>query len=134
MKKIFLPVFVLTYSIIITGIVLFQQNNNENNLLEYIFVSVIFLFFVLGIYLNYKRDRNSKLGFPEDDELSKKISQKAAAVSFYFSLILWVILIYVESKINLKIEYLFSIGIIGMSVFYVISWIIINIKGLENEE
>lgn len=47
---------------------------------------------------------------PEEDELSKKVTQKTAATSYYVSLFHWLVLIYIHSHGTINIDCLLSIG------------------------
>jgi len=133
MKKIFLPIFILTWTLVLTGLWIIQPSNSTSSVLEYIFVGVIFLFFLLGGYFGYGRMKRKKHGLPEEDELSKKIAQKSAAISFYFSLVLWLALIFIQSHFFIDIKWLLSSGMIGMAIIFVISWLIINNQGIDEE-
>ena len=134
MKKVFLPIFILTYVLILSGIWITKpENNSTPSFLEYVFIGILLVFFTISIYLWYRRIKRKKQGFPEDDEMSKKIAQKAAAISYYISLFLWLVLIYLHNKIIIDIQYLFTIGIIGMAVIFVLCWVIFNFKGIKDE-
>ncbi|MBN1251965.1 MAG: DUF2178 domain-containing protein [Bacteroidales bacterium] len=132
MRKIFLPIFIITFSLVISGITLFQSKQSiEPSFLEYVFVGILIIFFVLGLYFSLERIQNKKNVFAEEDELFRKISEKASSVSYYFSLLLWVILICVQNNTYLDIKWIFLIGIIGMASMYVFSWLIIKSLGFE---
>jgi len=137
MKKLFLPLFIVTYVVILSGIWIFQTGSLEESsshlFTEYFYVGVISVFFVIGIYIGYQRIKRRKQGLPEEDEMSKRITQKAAATSFYISLFLWLLLIYIQDRILTDIRILFGYGIIGMALIFVISWFIYNYKGVINE-
>jgi peptidoglycan/LPS O-acetylase OafA/YrhL len=133
MKKVFLPIFILTWTLVLTGLWIIQPSNSTSSVLEYIFVGVIFLFFLLGGYLGYGRIKRKKQGLPEEDELSIKIAQKSAAISFYLSLVLWLALIFIQSHFTIDIKWLLSSGMIGMAIIFVISWLIINNQGIDEK-
>lgn len=133
MKKVFLPIFILTWTLVLTGLWIIQPSKSTSTALEYIFVVVIFLFFLLGGYLGYGRMKRKKQGLPEEDELSIKIAQKSAAISFYLSLVLWLTLIFIQSHFFIDIKWLLSFGMIGMAIIFVISWLIINNQGIDEK-
>jgi len=133
MKRIFLPIFILTWTLVLTGLWIIQPSNSTSSVLEYIFVGVIFLFFLLGGYLGYGRMKRTKQGLPEEDELSRKIAQKSAAISFYLSVGLWLTLIFIQSHFLIDIKWLLSSGMIGMAIFFFISWLIINNQGINEK-
>ena len=134
MKKVFLPIFVLTWIIVLTGLWLVQPANSSSSVLEYVFIGVLLVFFIMGIYLAYGRIKRKKQGLHEEDELSRKVAQKAAAISYYLSLFLWLVLIYMQSHVIINIKWLFSTGMIGMAIIFVISWVIINNRGINDEK
>ncbi|HNU77365.1 MAG: hypothetical protein QM301_00045 [Bacteroidota bacterium] len=93
-----------------------------------VLVVVGFAFFlVLKIAGSYKR------GEPAEDELSKKVLQKTAAVSYYVSLYIWVFLIYLNDRITMDTEQLLGTGILAMAVTFGVLWLIVNQRGIRNE-
>jgi len=133
MKKVFLPIFILTWTLVLSGLWIIQPSNSTSSVLEYIFVGIIFLFFLLGGYFGYGRMKRKNKGLPEEDELSIKIAQKSAAISFYLSLVLWLALIFIQSHFTYDIKWLLSSGMIGMAIIFVISWLIINKQGIDEK-
>ena len=103
-------------------------------MIEYIFIGIIILFFILGITFAYGRIKRKQKGFPEDDELSRMVTLKSAAVSYYLSLAIWLILIYIQSKINIDTKWILASGIMGMSIVFILTWTVINVKGIGNEK
>ncbi|GAI79220.1 unnamed protein product [marine sediment metagenome] len=134
MKKVFLPIFILTWVLVLSGLWIVQPGNSTSSLLEYVFIGVLLAFFGLGAYFAYGRIKRKKQGLPEDDELSRKVAQKAAAISYYLSLFLWLVLIYIQSHVIINIKWLFSTGMIGMAIIFIISWVIINNRGIKDEK
>ncbi len=134
MKKIFLPVFIITYVVILAGIGIFQTGMIDGNhkLTEYIFVGVISILFLIGIILSIKRYRSEKQGLPVDDEMSIKIVNKSASYSYYLSLFIWLVLIFIQSRTNLVGSILMGYGIIGMAAMFILYFIYFNFKGVKN--
>lgn len=137
MKRIFLPLFIVTYAVILSGIWIFQTGSlkdSQNYLFtEYFYIGIISIFLILGIYVGYRRMKRKKEGFPEEDEMSRKIAQKAAANSFYLSLFLWLALIYIQDRSDADIRIFFGYGMIGMALIFVFSWFFYQYKGLLHE-
>lgn len=131
MKTIFWPVFILTWSLVLSGLWIIQPNEAPASLLEFIFVGIIVVFFALGLYFGYSRFRKKQQGFPEDDEMSQKITQKAAALSFYIGVFLWVILIYIQSHTAVGLNWILASGMIGMALTFLICWSILSISGVK---
>ncbi len=134
MKTNFSPIFMLTWALVLTGLWIVQPIESASPILEYIFVGIILIFFLIGFYLGYSRNKRKKQGFPDEDELSKKIVQKAAAISFYSSILLWLLLIYLYSHLQIEIKWLLSIGMIGMAILFISIWLVINNIGIKNEK
>ena len=137
MKKVFLPVLILTFVLIITGIRIFHSGITEKSefltAFEFIYVAFILIFFFIGNFFWIKRIKSAKSGLPEEDELSKRISQKASSVSFYISLFLWLVLLFILQSKIIQPEILFGFGFIGMAVTFIITWLIFNSRGIGNE-
>ena len=137
MKRIFIPVFILTMVLIIAGIWIFQTGSPPKNSgflsSEIIFIVAIVILFIVSMFFAIKRLKNRKQGLPEEDELSKKIFNKAGAKSFFVSLFLWLALLYVHNHSAVDTEILFGYGIIGMAFIFIIFTVIFNIRGIKDE-
>lgn len=137
MKKIFLPLFAVTYATILAGISIFQTDAMEitptSLTAEYIYVGFISILFLLGIYVGYARMKRRKEGFPAEDEMSRKITQKAAANSFYLSLFLWTVLIFLQGWQGIDSRIFFGYGMIGMALIFVLNWFFYQNRGFEHE-
>ena len=135
MKRVFIPVFTLTMVLIIAGIWIFQTVDPPKDSVasEIIFVAAIVILFIVSIFLSIKRLKNRKLGLPEEDELSKKIMNKAGAKSFFVSLFLWLTLLYIHNHTTVDTEILFGYGIIGMAFIFITFTIIFSIRGIKDE-
>ena len=137
MKIIFLPVFILSSVLMISGIVVFQSEIMESTTLnfisEIIHVFVIVIIIIIGIILANKRRRLEEEGLAAGDELSERILYKTGLISFYGSLILWLILIYVQMNTQIFKGLAFSYGFIGMALIFLVTWTILNIKGIHDE-
>ncbi len=134
--KIFFPFSLLSGFMVVSGIRLFQSGLNEDTTIllvsEILHVIMIAILFILGIIQGIKRKRATEEGFPEDDELSEKIVRKSAGISFYFTLFIWLILLFVNSFIEIDSRVIFSYGFIGMSLTFVITWLVINSQGIKD--
>ena len=137
MKKLFLPISILTIILVLAGILIFQAGAPDNSALfmyaEIIYVGILALFFILGIYFGIKRITASNEGFPEEDELSRKIIQKAGAMSFYISLCFWLIALYMQLDNIADIRLLFGFGFVGSAMTFVVTWSVLNIRGIADE-
>ena len=133
MKKIVLPVFFITFVVILAAIQIFQTGiNNNKPVSEYIFIGVIVTLFLVGIILSIKRLKSTKQGLPEEDEMSIKTFNKAASISFYISLLIWLIIIYVLRNDIGNTNVIIGYGIIGMALTFILNIIYFQIRGIND--
>ena len=138
MKIVFIPVFILSAVLMISGILIFQSENIDrttslNFISEIIHVTTIIVLLIIGIYFGRKRLNMEKEGLAKDDELSQRILHKTGFYTFYSSLLFWLLLLYIKMKSSLNTELVFSYGFIGMSLIFIIIFFIFNKTGLKNE-
>ena len=94
---------------------------------------VIIVIVGFAVYLAINRFRSVRRGEPAEDELSKKILQKASSFSYYASLYLWIVMIFVNDRTKMDSEVLIGTGILGMAVIWVGFVIFFRIRGVKNE-
>ena len=98
-----------------------------------IFIPLILLIIIgFGIFIGVRRIRSIKSGQPAEDELSRKIMQKASSASYYFSIYLWLLLMYLSDKSEWETHTLIGAGILGMAIILVLCWIFFKMIGLKN--
>ncbi|MEN8248531.1 MAG: hypothetical protein ABFS32_06335 [Bacteroidota bacterium] len=138
MKKFTFQVIFLAYVLILSGIWIYQtgavDENTTSKISEVILVVMIASFLILAIYLIVKRNMLKKSGSSTDDELTFKITQKAAASAYYVSLVVWLVLIYWQSHILASSNVMIGYGVIAMALSYVFFWLYYNAKGIGYEE
>jgi len=132
MKKS-LIVFIVAGLVLITTGLWFFTSVKEFNTMDLLHFGVITLIVAFAIFVGFKRLSNAKRGEPVEDELSKKIFQKTAAISYYVSLYIWVFLIFLKDRVKFETEELLGTGILAMAVTFGISWLILNFKGIKND-
>jgi hypothetical protein len=134
--KLFFPFSLLSGFMVVSGIRLFQSGFHEDTTMllvsEILHMVMILVLFILGIIQGVKRKRATEEGFPEDDELSEKIVRKSAGISFYLTLFIWLILLFINSFVEVDSRLIFSYGFIGMSLTFVITWLVINSQGIKD--
>lgn len=111
----------------------FNSNSSINfgeNILQFLVILVLVIF---GIFFGIRRFKSEKRGEPAEDELSKKIMQKAASISYFISLYLWLLLMYISGEGYAETEVLFGWGILGMGVIFAVTWVIIYFFGTNKE-
>ena len=139
MKGIYLPLLAITAVMAITGIELFQVKPVDpagSKTAELIYVIMLAVIFGLGIVLAIKRSRELKMGLPVEDELSRHILNRAGSITFFISLLIWLIVLYTEvhKVIDIEAMYLFSFGLIAVCFVFLISWTVINFGGAGHEK
>ncbi|HHV03374.1 MAG: hypothetical protein M0P40_03215 [Bacteroidales bacterium] len=132
MKKSVIVFIVAGLVLISTGLWFFASVK-EFNTMDLLHFGVIILIVGFTFFVGFKRLRNAKRGEPVEDELSKKILQKTAAISYYISLYIWVFLIFLKDRVEIETEELLGTGILAMAMTFGISWLILNFKGIKND-
>ena len=134
MKSIYLPIFILTWALVLSGMWIIRPGSTDSTMLEYIYVGVIMCFFILSNVFWYKRIQRIRKKLPTDDELSKMVDQKSAGLAYYSSIILWLCLILLQLLFNIEMKWIIAFGVIGMAFLYVICWIVIYNKTYKYEK
>jgi hypothetical protein len=123
--------------IVTVGIWIFQSGSETEVVTskapEIIHVLIIATLFIFGIFIAYTRIKNEKQGLPSEDELSKKIRQKAAAWSYYFSLYVWVAALYLFHESNLEGNIIIGGGVLAMAILFGIFNLVFYKIGSINE-
>jgi peptidoglycan/LPS O-acetylase OafA/YrhL len=124
---------------IIVGLVLastgiwFFTSNTQGKPFEWGGFAVILLLIAFAVFIGIRRLTSERRGEPVEDELSKKVLQRAAALSYYISLYMWVAMIYIKDRVKLDTEEILGAGILGMAVIFAVSWLFFHFKGVSNE-
>lgn len=128
-----LIVFIVTGLVLMTTGLWFFTSFENFNKMDILHIGLITLIVGFAVFVGLKRLRSEKLGEPIEDELSKKILQKTAAISYYISLYIWVFLIFLKDRVEFETEELLGTGILAMAVTFVIAWLILNFNGIKND-
>ncbi|MHC1706039.1 MAG: hypothetical protein AB9842_00820 [Bacteroidales bacterium] len=132
MKKV-LIVFLVAGIVLLTTALWFFSSAGELKAMDMLHFAVILLVVAFALFVGYKRLTSVKRGEPAEDELTKRVLQKSAAVSYYVSLYIWVFLIFLKDRVTFDTEELLGTGILAMALTFGISWLIINFKGFRND-
>jgi hypothetical protein len=76
----------------------------------------------------------SKKGLTTEDELSKKIREKAASHSFAISFYLWTMILAFTIDSGIDGKTLLEVGLIGMCLIYGGFWFYYYNKGIDSED
>ncbi|NVJ84831.1 MAG: hypothetical protein HWE15_00900 [Algoriphagus sp.] len=97
------------------------------------YLGIIALILVFAVFLLIRRIKSWKVGEPQEDELSKKVMVRTAALSYYVSLYLWVFLLYMQDRVTFDKDRLIGIGILGMAIIFALSWVFHHFRGVPND-
>jgi len=131
MKKSIIAIFTLA-TLILTGLFIYQSKM-ELNTTDVIQVIIIGILALLGLFVGLQRILSVKKGEPVEDEYTKKILQKSASKSYYFSLYWWLVILYINNNKSIDSESLIGYGIVGMAVILGLTWLFYYIMGIRNE-
>jgi peptidoglycan/LPS O-acetylase OafA/YrhL len=125
-------IFIIAALVLITSAIWFFLSYKGSSIMENFHFLVITLLVVFALFIGVKRISSEKRGEPSEDEMSKKVMQKAASLSYFISLYLWVFMIYIKDKVTMDVEVLMGSGILGMAVIFALSWLYFNFRGIRN--
>lgn len=130
-KEILMIVFVAT---VVLGVVLWFTNLTKPVTFEVIAqIGIVILLVGFAVYIAVSRIKSAKDGLKPEDELSKKIRQKALATSYLVSLYWWLFLGFYSDKKEFACHTIIGMGILGMAVLFAGFWVYYNYKGNYNE-
>ncbi|OGU58530.1 MAG: hypothetical protein A2X64_01415 [Ignavibacteria bacterium GWF2_33_9] len=132
MKKSYL-VFIVATLVLISAILWFYNSGTSFKILDNLHLVVIFVVVFFAVFIGVRRFTSERRGEPSEDELSKKIMQKASSASYYISLYLWLLLMYIADKGKYETDVLFGSGILGMALIFFLTWVFFYFRGLRNE-
>jgi peptidoglycan/LPS O-acetylase OafA/YrhL len=132
MKKTVL-VFIVSALVVVTTVIWILTSGTAFKPADLVMYGVIIVVVGFALFIGYKRLTSVKKGEPAEDELSKKVLQKTAAMSYYISLYLWLAVMYVSDKMDYETHVFLSAGILGMAVIYALCWLVYNFRGVHNE-
>ena len=131
MKKPYYLIFAIS-AIAVAALFILKSNGisiGENFTLPIILSVVVVFAIIVGV----RRFKSLKQGEPAEDEYSKKIMQKTAAYSFYVSLYLWLVVSYFSDGSEMDTQQVIGLGVVGMAIVFVVSWVFVKLLGLRNE-
>ena len=131
MNKSYLAILI-SAMVLVTTIIWFFNTKMIPGLPEIIQYGVIIVLVAFGIYVGISRLKSVKRGEPVEDELSKKILQKASSTSYYISIYMWLAVAYMSDKTKLESHTLIGAGILGMAVLFCLCWIIYRVMGMKD--
>lgn len=125
--------FVVIVLVLVSITVWLLGTSGRFNYVDVFQFGVIVVVVGFALFLGLKRVGSLKRGEPAEDEMSKKVLQKTAAISYYISLYMCVFMIYLKDRVTMDTEQLLGTGILGMAVTYGVVWLVINRRGIRTE-
>ncbi|MEQ8477548.1 hypothetical protein [Fulvivirga sp.] len=109
------------------------------NEFAYGIIAVMLLIVGFVIYFGIQALKDAKSGLNPVDELSKTITEKAAAIAFRISIFMWLFGLFAldmfpVDSVN-KAKFVIAIGMVGMTLIFLITRIYLSRVGInENED
>lgn len=115
--------FIIPIGILALAGLWFFKSEGPYSVLAYILLGAMILIASLQLYFANKAFQNERSGLTPEDELSKRVREKAAANAFKISVYMWtfIILFFIDMDTGAKI--ILGLGLIGMGLTYLISWL-----------
>jgi hypothetical protein len=132
MKKSHLVILVAAMVLLSVFVWVFQSGFT-GTVSEIVQFGVVFLVVTFGFYIGYRRLNSEKRGEPAEDELSRRMLRKASSLSFYVSLYIWLIVLYLTEESKFEGHTLVAGGILAMAASFVACWLFVKWRGLSNE-
>jgi peptidoglycan/LPS O-acetylase OafA/YrhL len=126
-------IFAVAVLLIVSSTIWFAYAASNFDMIEFFPRIILFIVGGLAIFIGIRRISGIKRGEPAEDELSKKIQVKTASISYYISIYLWLFIGFFSYRLNIENHTLIGVGIAGMALVYVLSWVIISLRGLRDE-
>jgi len=121
-----------TLGIILLGLWVYMAKEPFNTI-GYLIFGLSILMIGFGLYFRLQRFNNEKSGLNPDDELSKKIKEKAGSKAFSFSIYMWVFIILFLIDMEPRDKIIIGLGILGMGFIFFLNWLYYTKVGISDE-
>jgi peptidoglycan/LPS O-acetylase OafA/YrhL len=126
-------VFVVTLMVIVTVALWISATPGKLSTTDLLSLGVLLIVVGFAIFIGFRRLSSARKGEPAEDELSKKVQLRAAAISYYISIYIWLAILFIKDRVKLDSDEMIGAGILGMAITWAISWLIIHLRGIRNE-
>jgi drug/metabolite transporter (DMT)-like permease len=99
----------------------------------YIILGLAILAIGFGLYFKIQRYNSERAGLNSNDELSKRIREKAAAKTFSISIYLWLFVILFLVGPEPRIKLIMAIGLMVMGLVFFLHWFYYSKIGISDE-
>ena len=120
-------------SIFLLSIWLYQTDKSFD-MVAYAILGLSVLIIGINLYIKIKGFKEERMGLASEDELSKGIKEKAAAKAFRYSIFMWVFIILFFIEIEPKAKIVIGIGVLGMAVVFLLTWLYLSMNGIAHED
>jgi peptidoglycan/LPS O-acetylase OafA/YrhL len=114
------------------GAWVYYSKNNSLEIADLMQYAIIVVLVAFALIIGIRRLKSERRGEPAEDELSKKIMQKAASTAYYISLYWWLVMSYLSENWEMETGSVIGRGILGMALIFVLSWFFYKMKGVES--
>lgn len=104
------------------------------NTIGYLIFGLSILAIGFGFYIKVQRFNSQKMGLTPDDELSKRIKEKAAAKAFSLSICMWVFIILFLIDMEPRDKIIIGLGLISMGLIFFLNWFYYSKVGISDED
>lgn len=125
-------IFAVVILIIASLILWYLSMGTRVDSVDYVQFIVIAILVLFAVYFGVNRLKSERRGEPAEDEMSLRLVHRTAALSYYVSLYLWVVIIYLKDRVEMDTEQLLGSGVLGMGVIFGIVYFILRFRGLRN--
>ncbi len=122
-----------TLGIMLLGLWAYMAKEHFNTI-GYLIFGLSILMIGLGLYFKVQRFNSEKSGLTSDDELSKRVKEKAAAKAFSFSIYMWVFIILFLIDMEPRDKIIIGLGLIGMGLIFFLNWLYYSKVGISDED
>lgn len=131
MKKT-VTIFVIAVMVVVSAVVWIFESNTIHDLQELLMLIGLFIIVGFAILRGFTRIRSHRQQEPTEDEYTRKVMNKTAALSYYISIYFWLLLMYLSDKIQMEMHSMIGVGIMGMALIFFFCWLGFKIFGLKN--
>jgi len=124
-------IFVVS-GLVLLALVFWAINMRTISIQEILMLAGAIILVGFAVYIGVVRIKSTIQKEPVEDELSKKIMTKASSISYYVSIYLWLIIMYLSDKTTLESHSLIGAGILTMAIIFLLSWIGVKMYGVKN--
>ena len=131
MKKSLLYLIV-SVLVLATAVLWLVNTGKPLKFIEFVQYGVILVLVAFGAYSGISRLRSARRREPEEDEMSKSILRSASSASYYISIYMWLVFMYISDRSAWESHTLIGAGILGMAILFSACWVYYRIRGIKS--